>query len=80
MNREQAVIRAANVLGKAAQKLNGNGWGALATECENAVKDLQASVAESRELDAVSKGTHIHQLIEAATKWLNAAAFSERVR
>jgi len=63
MNREAAVIKAANVLGKASEHLRNKGYAGLASECDGAIKDLQASVAESRALDEAS----VSELVRAAT-------------
>lgn len=79
MNRESAVIKAANILGKASQQLRDSGHCNLALACDGAIGDLQASVAESRALDAITTGTQIHELIDAAIKFLDAKAYNARI-
>lgn len=80
MNREQALLNAVMVLGKNAEYFRNKGWREHAQENEQAVKELQASVAESRALDAVTSGTHIHKLIASAIAFLDARAAVERRR
>jgi len=65
MNRESAVIKAAQVLGKASAHLREKGYSGLAGECDSACKDLQASVAESRALD--ESGASLNGLVVALT-------------
>lgn len=66
MNREQAVLNAVMVLGKNAEYFRNKGWKEHTQENEQAVKQLQASVAESRALDESS----VSELIHAATLFL----------
>jgi hypothetical protein len=59
MNREEAVLNAAFVLGRASIQLFNDGYRSLGEDCTKAADALKASVAESRELDVFGDGFNV---------------------